>query len=110
MPYVSIILSIWLLPMETMWETILSRRFSISISDKVVGYYPHYISHYRAPWVWKNPDEAPKPVWPGVIDGKYFNRKTLEEFYAPWIDAVNRVLAFTVVNVVVGKKHLMKYF
>ncbi|MBZ4656943.1 MAG: endoglucanase [Bacteroidota bacterium] len=64
--------------------------FDLDIGQSCRGYYPHYISHYRAPWVWKNPDEAPKPVWPGVIDGKYFNRKILEEFYAPWIDAVNK--------------------
>lgn len=50
------------------------------------GYYPHYISHYRANWVWKNPDDAPRPVWPGVIDGQEFNKEKLREFYQPWID------------------------
>ena len=54
------------------------------------GYYPHYISHYRASWVWKNPDDAPMPVWPGVIDGKHFDRQVLEAFYRPWTDLVKQ--------------------
>jgi hypothetical protein len=29
-------------------------------------------------------------VWPGEIDGKTFGRKNIEEFYAPWIDAVKK--------------------
>ena len=62
--------------------------FDLDIGQSCRGYFPHYISHYRAPWVFKNPDDAPDVVWPGKIDGKYFSRKNLEEFYAPWIDAV----------------------
>ena len=62
----------------------------LPIAQSCRGYYPHYVSHYRASWVWKNPDDAPMPVWPGVIDGKEFNRKVLEDFYQPWIDLVNR--------------------
>jgi aryl-phospho-beta-D-glucosidase BglC (GH1 family) len=54
------------------------------------GYYPHYISHYRASWVWKNPDDAPMPIWPGMIDGKRFDRQVLEEFYRPWTDLVKQ--------------------
>lgn len=64
--------------------------FDLDIAQSCRGYYPHYISHYRAPWVYKNPDDAPQPVWPGVIDGKSFSRKNLEDFYAPWIDAVKQ--------------------
>ena len=64
--------------------------FDLDIGQSCRGYYPHYISHYRAPWVFKNPDDAPKPVWPGKIDGKNFSRKNLEELYAPWIDAVKK--------------------
>jgi len=62
----------------------------LPIAQSCRGYYPHYVSHYRASWVWQNPDDAPMPVWPGVIDGKEFNRQVLEEFYQPWIDLVNR--------------------
>jgi endoglucanase len=28
---------------------------------------------------------APAPVCPGTIDGKYYGRPQLEEFYKPWI-------------------------
>ncbi|QGY42217.1 cellulase family glycosylhydrolase [Maribellus comscasis] len=67
---------------------VIPELFDLDIGQSCRGYYPHYISHYRAPWVFENPDDAPKPVWPGEIDGKQFSRKNLEEFYAPWIDAV----------------------
>ncbi|MCG6186193.1 glycoside hydrolase family 5 protein [Maribellus maritimus] len=67
---------------------VIPELFDLDIGQSCRGYYPHYISHYRAPWVFENPDDAPKPVWPGEIDGKQFSRKKLKEFYAPWIDAV----------------------
>jgi hypothetical protein len=44
------------------------------------------VSHYQAPWVGKDPSQAPVPVWPGTIDGKVFGRQQLEDFYKPWID------------------------
>ncbi len=62
----------------------------LPIGQSCRGYYPHYISHYRASWVWKNPGDSPKPVWPGVIDGIHFNRESLEEHYKPWIELVNK--------------------
>ncbi len=62
----------------------------LNIAQSCRGYFPHYISHYRAPWVFKNPDDSPKAVWPGIIDGKSFSRKNLEEFYQPWIDLVKQ--------------------
>lgn len=63
--------------------------FDLNIAQSCRGYYPHYVSHYQASWVWKNPSKAPMPVWPGVIDGKEFSRKNLEDLYKPWIEAVN---------------------
>lgn len=71
-------------------SSVIPEIFDLDIGQSCRGYFPHYISHYRAPWVFKNPDDAPKPVWPGKIDGKEFSRKNLEEFYAPWIDAVKQ--------------------
>ena len=62
----------------------------LDIGQSCRGYYPHYISHYRAGWVFKDPDTAPVPVWPGEIDGKYYSRKDLENFYQPWIDLVKQ--------------------
>jgi aryl-phospho-beta-D-glucosidase BglC (GH1 family) len=64
--------------------------FDLNISQSCRGYYPHYISHYQAPWVWKNPADAPTPVWPGTIQGQNFSRENLEKFYQPWIDAVKQ--------------------
>lgn len=63
--------------------------FDLDMGQSCRGYYPHYISHYQAGWVWKNPEDAPTPVWPGTIDGQYFSREKLEEFYKPWIGLVN---------------------
>ena len=62
----------------------------LNIGQSCRGYYPHYISHYKAPWVWKDPESAPKPVWPGIIVGQNFSRENLEKFYAPWIDLVKQ--------------------
>jgi len=62
----------------------------LNIAQSCRGYYPHYISHYQAPWVWKDPSQAPKPVWPGIMDGKQFGRATLEEFYKPWIELTGK--------------------
>jgi endoglucanase len=62
----------------------------LDIAQSCRGYFPHYISHYRAPWVYKNPDTAPMPVWPGTIDNKYFGRESLEKLYAPWIELVKK--------------------
>ena len=62
--------------------------FDLDVGQSCRGYFPHYISHYRAPWVFKNPDDSPKVVWPGEIDGKHFDRNSIEDFYKPWIDAV----------------------
>ena len=62
----------------------------LPIGQSCRGYFPHYVSHYRASWVWKNPDDAPMPQWPGIIDNQEFNRKVLEDFYKPWTDLVKQ--------------------
>jgi len=62
----------------------------LNLGQSCRGYYPHYISHYQAPWVWKDPSKAPKPVWPGVMDGKNFGRQQLEDLYKPWIEAMGK--------------------
>lgn len=62
----------------------------MNIAQSCRAYYPHYVSHYQASWVWKDPSQAPMPVWPGIIDGKEFGRKQLEEFYKPWIELVGK--------------------
>lgn len=69
---------------------VIPELMDLPIGQSCRGYFPHYVSHYRASWVWKNPDDAPRPVWPGVINGEKFNRQVLEEFYQPWIDLINQ--------------------
>ena len=71
-------------------SSVIPEIVGLDIAQSCRGYFPHYISHYRAPWVYKNPETAPKPVWPGTMDNKYFGRESLEKFYAPWIDLVNQ--------------------
>lgn len=58
----------------------------LNIGQSCRGYWPGVISHYQAPWVWKNPSDAPVPLWPGKIDGKDYGREQLEEYYKPWIE------------------------
>jgi len=58
----------------------------LKIGQSCRGYWPGLVSHYQAPWVWKDPSQAPVPVWPGTIDGKVFGRQQLEDFYKPWIE------------------------
>ena len=54
------------------------------------GYFPHYISHYRAPWAVKEPEKMPLPVYPGTMDGREFNRQKLQEYYRPWIELMKK--------------------
>ena len=51
---------------------------------------PHHISHYRAPWVFINPNNTPTPIWRGQIEGKHYGRESLEKFYSPWIELVRK--------------------
>lgn len=62
----------------------------LNIAQSCRAYHPGLVSHYQASWVWKDPSQAPMPVWPGIIDGKYYSRKNLEEFYQPWIALVEK--------------------
>ena len=64
--------------------------FDLKVGQSCRGYFPHYISHYQAPWVCKDPSKAPKPAWPGTYDGKTYDRKLLEGYYKPWIESVNK--------------------
>jgi aryl-phospho-beta-D-glucosidase BglC (GH1 family) len=63
--------------------------FDLKVGQSCRGYFPHYISHYQAPWVWKDPSLAPKPEWPGTFDGKTYGRERLEAYYKPWVESVS---------------------
>jgi len=71
-------------------NSVIPELFDLKIAQSCRGYWPGLISHYQAPWVWKDPSKAPAPVWPGTIDGKYYGREQLEEFYKPWIELLDK--------------------
>lgn len=71
-------------------NSVIPELAGLNIAQSCRGYYPGLVSHYQASWVWKDPSQAPLPVWPGTIDGKYYGRQQLEEFYKPWIDLKNQ--------------------
>lgn len=57
----------------------------LNIAQSCRGYFPHAISHYKAPWANKNPESLPEPKYPGQTGNQVFNREMLEKYYAPWI-------------------------
>jgi aryl-phospho-beta-D-glucosidase BglC (GH1 family) len=62
----------------------------LDIAQSCRGYYPGAISHYKAPWANKDPENLPDPKWPGQMGDTYWDRSKLEKFYQPWIDLVNK--------------------
>lgn len=58
----------------------------LNIAQSCRGYYPHAISHYKAPWANKDPEHLPEPKWPGQVGNQYLERSMLEKYYAPWIE------------------------
>jgi aryl-phospho-beta-D-glucosidase BglC (GH1 family) len=70
-------------------NNVIPELIDLNISQSCRGYWPGLVSHYQAPWVWKDPSKAPVPVWPGTIDGKIYGRQQLEDFYKPWVDLMN---------------------
>jgi endoglucanase len=62
----------------------------LDISQSCRGYYPHQISHYKAPWANKDIEHLPDPKWPGQVGNQYLSREMLETFYKPWIELVNK--------------------
>ncbi len=69
---------------------VIPELIDLGIAQSCRGYFPGLVSHYQAPWVWKDPSKAPMPVWPGTIDGKYYGRENLEEYYKPWAELVGK--------------------
>jgi len=62
----------------------------LNLGQSCRGYYPHYISHYKAPWASSDPDHMPAPLYPGQVGNLYINRELLEKYYQPWIDLKNK--------------------
>ncbi|MGI9541826.1 MAG: glycoside hydrolase family 5 protein, partial [Cyclobacteriaceae bacterium] len=62
----------------------------LDIGQSCRGYNPGIISHYKAPWAYKDPENLPEPVWPGQVGDQYLSRAMLEKMYQPWIDLKNQ--------------------
>ncbi|MFL5741549.1 MAG: glycoside hydrolase family 5 protein [Flavisolibacter sp.] len=62
----------------------------LNIAQSCRGYFPHAISHYKAPWANKDPEHLPLPQYPGQVGNQYLDRKLVEQYYQPWIDMLNK--------------------
>ncbi|MBA4140546.1 MAG: cellulase family glycosylhydrolase [Segetibacter sp.] len=62
----------------------------LDIAQSCRGYFPHAISHYKAPWANKDPEHLPMPVYPGQAGNQFLNREMLEKYYKPWIELKNK--------------------
>jgi endoglucanase len=62
----------------------------LDLSQSCRGYNPMLISHYKAPWVYKNPADLQEPKWPGENQGQVFNKEMIERYYAPWVELLNK--------------------
>lgn len=85
-------------------STVIPELADLNIAQSCRGYHPGIISHFKAPWAFKDVDNLPVPVWPGTIEhrnvdaatGKVtvrtekLGREMLEKFYQPWIDIMKQ--------------------
>ena len=62
----------------------------LDIAQSCRGYYPHLISHYKAPWANKDPEHMISPKYPGQVGDQYLSRQMLEDYYKPWIELKNQ--------------------
>jgi endoglucanase len=67
-------------------NTVIPEIMDLNIAQSCRGYFPHQISHYKAPWANKDPENLPIPKWPGQVGDRYLSRPMLEEYYKPWIE------------------------
>ncbi len=62
----------------------------LKVGQSCRGYAPGIISHYAAPWVFKDSSNLPEVKWPGQVGDQYLSRAMLEEIYKPWIELKNK--------------------
>lgn len=65
--------------------------YDLDIAQSCRGYNPGIISHYKAPWANKDPDNLPEPKWPGQVGDRSLDRSLLEKYYNPWIELAEQV-------------------
>ena len=71
-------------------NTVTPELFDLDIAQSCRGYNPGIISHYKAPWANKDPDNLPEPKWPGQVGDRYLDRSLLEKYYKPWIEVAQQ--------------------
>lgn len=71
-------------------KDVIPEIMDLDIGQSCRGYYPHQISHYKAPWANKDPDHLPEPKWPGQVGNQYLSRDLLTAYYQPWIEAMKK--------------------
>ena len=71
-------------------NTVIPDITDLNIAQSCRGYYPGIISHFKAPWAVKDPENQLVPTWPGQVGDKMLNREILEAYYQPWIDLVRQ--------------------
>lgn len=64
---------------------VIPELIDLDIAQSCRGYTPGIISHYKAPWANKDPDNLPEPKWPGQVGDRYLSRTILDEYFKPWI-------------------------
>ena len=69
---------------------VIPELIDLNIAQSCRGYTPGIISHYKAPWANKDPDNLPEPKWPGQVGNQYLSRKMLEDYFKPWIELKNK--------------------
>ena len=69
-------------------NAVISSIKDLDIGQSCRGYTPAIISHYKAPWVYKEGSQIPMPKWPGQVGDQYLSRKMLEDLYKPWIGLI----------------------
>lgn len=67
-------------------NTVIPEIVDLNIAQSCRGYNPGIISHYKAPWANKDPENLPEPKWPGQVGDQYLSREMLEKYYKPWIE------------------------
>jgi aryl-phospho-beta-D-glucosidase BglC (GH1 family) len=71
-------------------STVIPELIDLNLGQSCRGYYPGIISHYKAPWANKDPENLPEPKWPGQVGNQYLSRQMLEDFYKPWIEIMSK--------------------
>lgn len=56
----------------------------LDLSQSCRGYHPFPISHYKAGWVYKDPENIPPVSWPLEQGEKVLSIDSIREYYAPW--------------------------